>query len=87
MVISKELDANVRQAIAQGYSEHQVARMYNLRVGAVRAILLEFQREFSATGRYQQQPMDFASRRQDEILKDIMSKDSSFKYGGYNSWS
>lgn len=84
MVISKELDANVRQAIAQGYSEHQVARMYNLRVGAVRAILLEFQREVSATGRYQQQPLDFGRRIHEGLFREMLNE-ASVRYRKPNS--
>lgn len=76
MVISKEMDSKVRQAIAQGYSEHQVARMYNLRVGAVRAILLEFQREVSATGRYQQQPLDFGRRMHEGLFRQMLDEAS-----------
>lgn len=39
-VLSKELDQKVRLAL-QSYSEWQVARMYNLRISAVRAIKID----------------------------------------------
>lgn len=39
-VLSKELDRKVRMAL-ETYSEWQVARMYNLRIGAVRAVKID----------------------------------------------
>lgn len=39
-ILSKELDYKVRLAL-QNYSEHQVCRMFNLRVAAVRAIKID----------------------------------------------
>ncbi|QYN79823.1 hypothetical protein [Kosakonia phage Kc283] len=50
MSLGKDIERKVRQALGQ-YSEWQVANMYNLRVGAVRAIKLEMEqenREFNA---------------------------------------
>ncbi|AQT27873.1 hypothetical protein CB3_031 [Pectobacterium phage vB_PatP_CB3] len=50
MSLSKDMDRKVRLALGQ-YSEWQVASMYNLRVGAVRAIKLEMDdehRQFNA---------------------------------------
>ena len=39
-VLSKELDRKVRMAL-ETYSEWQVAHIYNLRIGAVRAVKIE----------------------------------------------
>jgi hypothetical protein len=45
-VLSKELDRKVRMAL-ETYSEWQVARMYNLRIGAVRAVKIDMLAEIT----------------------------------------
>ena len=45
-VLSKELDRKVRMAL-ETYSEWQVARMYNLRIGAVRAVKIDMLAEMT----------------------------------------
>lgn len=57
MSLSKDMDRKVRQALGQ-YSEWQVANMYNIRIGAVRAIKLEMAQERD----------DFVQRQQQEEL-------------------
>lgn len=47
-VLSKELDRKVRMAL-ETYSEWQVARMYNLRIGAVRAVKIDMLAEMTCS--------------------------------------
>lgn len=72
-VLSKDLDEKVLQAL-HWYSEYKVARMYNIRVGAVRSIRMEHQNQLkqmdlafgdSPTGRS-------ISKRNDELLRNAI---------------
>ena len=65
-VLSKELDRKVRLALAD-YSEWQVARMFNLRIGAVRAVKIDMLAETDP---------DLNFRRQQDLFQDL------FKYHG-----
>lgn len=72
-VLSEELDIRILQAL-HCYSEYKVARMYNVRVGAVRAIRMEHRNKLN------QMDLDFGdsptgrsiSRRNDELLQNAM---------------
>lgn len=64
-VLSKELDRKVRMAL-ETYSEWQVARMYNLRIGAVRAVKIDMLAEM-ARGEIN---VDLNSLRQQDLFRE-----------------
>lgn len=64
-VLSKELDRKVRMAL-ETYSEWQVARMYNLRIGAVRAVKIDMLAEMTRT----EINVDLNTMRQRELFRE-----------------
>ena len=64
-VLSKELDRKVRMAL-ETYSEWQVARMYNLRIGAVRAVKIEMFDEMTR----KEINVDLNTMRQRELFRE-----------------
>lgn len=66
-IISESIDQQVIASFARGYSEHQIARMFNLRVAAVRRI----RSEYSATFRKKQDTLSVGER----IHADLFDND------------
>lgn len=66
-IISESIDRQVMESFARGYSEHQIARMFNLRVAAVRRI----RSEYSATFRKKQDALSVGER----IHADLFDND------------
>lgn len=64
-VLSKELDRKVRMAL-ETYSEWQVARMYNLRIGAVRAVKIDMLAEMTRG----EINVDLNTMRQRELFRE-----------------
>lgn len=64
-VLSKELDRKVRMAL-ETYSEWQVARMYNLRIGAVRAVKIDMLAEMTRS----EINLDLNSLRQQDLFRE-----------------
>ena len=64
-VLSKELDRKVRMAL-ETYSEWQVARMYNLRIGAVRAVKIDMLAEMTRS----EINVDLNTMRQRELFRE-----------------
>lgn len=64
-VLSKELDRKVRMAL-ETYSEWQVARMYNLRIGAVRAVKIDMLAEMTRS----EINLDLNSLRQQDLFQE-----------------
>ena len=64
-VLSKELDRKVRMAL-ETYSEWQVARMYNLRIGAVRAVKIDMLAEMTST----EINVDLNTMRQRDLFRE-----------------
>ena len=64
-VLSKELDRKVRMAL-ETYSEWQVARMYNLRIGAVRAVKIDMLAEMTRS----EINVDFNTLRQRDLFRE-----------------
>ena len=64
-VLSKELDRKVRMALGT-YSEWQVARMYNLRIGAVRAVKIDMLAEMTRG----EINVDLNTMRQRELFRE-----------------
>ena len=64
-VLSKELDRKVRMAL-ETYSEWQVARMYNLRIGAVRAVKIDMLAEMTRG----EIDVDLNTMRQRELFRE-----------------
>ena len=64
-VLSKELDRKVRMAL-ETYSEWQVARMYNLRIGAVRAVKIDMLAEMTRT----EINVDLNTMRQRDLFRE-----------------
>lgn len=64
-VLSKELDRKVRMAL-ETYSEWQVARMYNLRIGAVRAVKIDMLAEMTRG----EINVDLNSLRQQDLFRE-----------------
>lgn len=64
-VLSKELDRKIRMAL-ETYSEWQVARMYNLRIGAVRAVKIDMLAEMTRS----EINVDLNTMRQRELFRE-----------------
>lgn len=64
-VLSKELDRKVRMAL-ETYSEWQVARMYNLRIGAVRAVKIDMLAEMT----HSEINVDLNTLRQRDLFRE-----------------
>lgn len=74
IIISESVDSKVIDALDRGYSEHQVARMFSLRVAAVRRIEGEYSRKgmrdmFSDTLRRRETPLEVGTRLHRELFK------------------
>lgn len=76
IIISEAMDAQVVEALNRGYSEHQVARMFGLRVASVRRIESESTRvairSWSSTKRDQQTALDFGRRIHEDIFDNYV---------------
>lgn len=88
IVISKEMDSKVLEALSRGYSDHQVARMYGLRVATVRRIEGEYARTdlsafYSGTKRFKQTPLDIGQRLHEDLFQQDLSKISHAVTGRY----
>lgn len=82
IIISESVDSKVIDALDRGYSEHQVARMFSLRVAAVRRIEGEYSRKgmrdmFSDTLRRRETPLEFGRRLHDDIFNTYMRQQQS----------
>lgn len=83
-VISESVDRNVEEALCLGYSEYQIARMYNLRVAAIRAIRVQMQQSVSPTRRNQETPLQMSLRLHEDLFRHDLEQESR-KYRG-ESW-
>lgn len=64
VIISEDIDRQVIDAYARGYSESQIARMFNLRVSAVRRI----RSEYSVTYRKKQDALSIGERIHEDVF-------------------